>query len=101
MSHQDLSADGRFGPARYGLGPYYRRLADIKRSDEDVREDVERALFYDTWLNSDAIEVDVDAGVVVLTGKLTDYDEVRYAVEDAWEVDGVVGVLPRLEVQEG
>src|SRR5690606_4939964 len=87
-----------YGPARYGYGPYHDRLQRRRRSDEEIREDVEDTLFYDTWVDADRIEVLVEDGVVTLRGTLPSHDEVRYAVDDAWDVDGVRGVRSELEV---
>jgi hypothetical protein len=87
-----------YGPARYGYGPYHERLRRRRRSDEEIREDVEETLFYDTWVDADRIEVSVEEGVVTLRGTLPSYDEVRYAVDDAWDVDGVRGVRSELQV---
>jgi osmotically-inducible protein OsmY len=86
------------GPARYGLGPYHRRLLERRRPDDEVRHDVREALFYDTWVDADAISVEVRDGVVTLRGELPDHDEVRYATDDAWDVDGVRGVRTELTV---
>jgi hypothetical protein len=88
------------GPARYGYGPYHHRLRRRRRSAEDIRDDVEETLFYDTWIDADRIEVEVEDGVVTLRGTLASYDEVRYATDDAWEVDGVRGVRSELRVEE-
>lgn len=97
----ESQARGVYGPARYGLGPYYERLHRHKRSDEELREEVEEALFYDTWVDAEAIEVEVNDGVVTLRGDLPDYDEIRYATDDAWDVDGVRGVRSELRIREG
>lgn len=88
------------GPARYGYGPYHERLQRRRRSEDAIREDVEDILFYDTWVDADRIEVDVEDGIVTLRGTLCSYDEVRYASDDAWEVDGVRGVRSQLRVEE-
>lgn len=96
----DPLESGRYGPARYGLGPYYERLLRRRRTDEDLRDSVEAALFYDTWVNADAITVEVEDGVVTLRGELPSYDEVRFAADDAWDVDGVVGVRCELRVDD-
>jgi hypothetical protein len=89
------------GPARYGLGPYHDRLRRRRRSDEELRSDVEEALFYDTWIDSDAITVEVSEGVVTLRGELPSYDEIRFATDDAWDVEGVLGVRTELRVAQG
>jgi hypothetical protein len=86
------------GPARYGLGPYHRRLEKRRRPDDELKHDVEVALFYDTWVDAEAITVEVRDGVVSLRGELPDHDEVRYATDDAWDVDGVRGVRSELRV---
>lgn len=91
---------GVYGPARYGYGPYFERLKRRRRPDDEIRRDVEDALFYDTWVDADRIRVSVEDGVVTLSGTLASYDEVRYATDDAWDVDGVRGVIPRLAVDE-
>jgi hypothetical protein len=94
------SMAGIYGPSRYGLGPYHERLRTRRRPDDEVREDVEEALFYDTWVDADAITVEVNDGIVTLRGDLPDYEEIRYATDDAWDVDGVLGVRSQLKVRE-
>lgn len=89
-----------FGPARYGYGPYHERLRRRRRSDDEIRKDVEDALFYDTWVDADRISVEVRDGVVTLSGTLASFEEVRYANDDVWDVDGVRGVMSNLEVDE-
>jgi hypothetical protein len=86
------------GPARYGLGPYHRRLRQRRRPDDELRREVEEALFFDTWVDAEAIAVEVEDGVVTLTGTLPDFAEVRFATDDAWDVDGVRGVRTQLTV---
>ena len=88
-----------YGPARYGLGPYHQRLHTRRRPDDELKHEVEEALFYDTWVDAEAITVQVRDGVVTLTGELPDYAEMRYATDDAWDVDGVRGVHSRLHVR--
>ncbi|HEX7118507.1 MAG TPA: BON domain-containing protein [Longimicrobiales bacterium] len=87
------------GPARYGYGPYHHRLRRRRRSDDQIRSDVEETLFYDTWVDADRIHVDVEDGVVTLSGTLPSYDEIRFATDDAWDVDGVRGVRTELTVE--
>ena len=87
------------GPARYGLGPYHDRLRKRTRPDDELRSEVEEALFYDTWVDAEAIEVQVRDGIVTLRSELPDYGEVRYATDDAWDVDGVRGVRSELTVR--
>jgi hypothetical protein len=89
-----------YGPSRYGLGPYHERLRTRRREDGELREEVEEALFYDTWVDAEAIRVEVKEGIVTLSGELPSYDEIRYATDDAWDVDGVRGVRSELKVRE-
>jgi hypothetical protein len=90
-----------YGPGRYGLGPYHERLRKRRRPDDELKEEVEEALFYDTWVDAEAISVEVKDGVVTLKGELPSYEEIRYATDDAWDVDGVVGVRSELGIREG
>ncbi|HEX8694305.1 MAG TPA: BON domain-containing protein [Longimicrobium sp.] len=87
-----------YGPARYGLGPYYRRLQQRRRPDDELKQEVEEALFFDTWVDAESITVEVRDGIVTLRGELPDHEEVRYATDDAWDVDGVRGVRSELRV---
>lgn len=89
-----------YGPSRYGLGPYHERLRKRRRPDAELREEVDEALFYDTWVDAEAITVEVKDGVVTLRGELPSYEEIRYATDDAWDVDGVVGVRSELTVRD-
>ena len=75
--------------------------AAIRRSDDELRTEVEEALFYDTWVDAQRIAVEVADGVVTLRGSLPSYEEVRYATDDAWEIAGVRGVKSELVVEEG
>ena len=77
-------------------GPYAGR---VRRSDEDIKRDVESALFYDTWVNSNEINVEVKDGVVTLTGTVHAPVEKRSAEDDAWEVAGVRDVQNNLRIQ--
>jgi hypothetical protein len=92
---------GVYGPARYGMGPYYQRLMSRRRPDDELQEEVEEVLFYDSWVDAEAITVAVEDGVVTLHGTLPSYEEIRYAIDDAWDVDGVRGVRSELSIREG
>lgn len=90
---------GIYGPERYGLGPYHERLRTRRRPDAELKQEVEEALFYDTWVDSEAVQVDIKNGIVTLRGDLPDYEEIRYATDDVWDVDGVLGVRSELRVR--
>lgn len=68
-------------------------------SDEEVRGAVYRRMSADAWLDAGRIDVRVDDGVVTLTGEVDDYLKARYAWDDAWESDGVRGVVNNLTVR--
>jgi hypothetical protein len=68
-------------------------------SDEDLREEVREALFHDTWIEPDRIELEVQDGVVTLKGEVRDFMEARYAWDDVWDTPGVRGVVNQLTVR--
>jgi hypothetical protein len=70
------------------------------RSDEDIRRDVETALFYDEAVSSIGINVGVTNGSVTMDGKTTSDLAKRLAGEDAWTVPGVKNVQNNLTVEE-
>ena len=70
------------------------------RPDEDIKRDVETALFYDDAVSSLGIDVSVHDGVVTLNGTVSSELNKRLAEEDAWKVGGVRGVQNSLVVHE-
>jgi hypothetical protein len=85
--HEDEPWDER-AYLYYGGGP-----------DEQVERAVRARMYQDGWLDADAIQVDVRQGVVTLRGEVGDFMEARYAWDDAWETDGVRGVVNNLTVR--
>jgi hypothetical protein len=67
--------------------------------DDEVREAVYRRMEADAWLDPQRIGVAVEDGVVTLTGEVDDFLEARYAWDDAWEAEGVRGVVNNLAVR--
>jgi hypothetical protein len=67
--------------------------------DEDILDAVRRKLYEDVWVDIDRIDVEVEDGVVTLRGEVDDFMEARYAWDDAWETEGVRGVLNHLTVR--
>lgn len=67
--------------------------------DREILAMVRRRLFEDVWLDVDAIDVEVEDGIVTLSGEVDDYMEARYAWDDAWETEGVRGVVNHLAVR--
>jgi hypothetical protein len=68
-------------------------------SDAQILEAVRRRLYEDVWLDVERIDVEVEDGVVTLRGEVDDFLEVRYAWDDAWETEGVRGVVTQLTVR--
>lgn len=82
--------------ARFYYSRYGRHLAD-----QELRDAVRRSLYSDTALVPGRIRVEVDDAVVTLTGTVEDHLQARYAWDDAWETEGVRGVISELEVEAG
>jgi hypothetical protein len=78
---------------------HQHEYGDDELSDDEVRDAVYRRMSADAWLDPGRIEVKVEDGVVTLTGEVDDYMEARYAWDDAWEADGVRGVVNNLTVR--
>jgi hypothetical protein len=72
---------------------------DAGLDDREVRDAVRRRLYEDVWLGIDGIDVQVEDGIVTLRGEVDDWMEARYAWDDAWETEGVRGVVNRLSVR--
>lgn len=69
-----------------------------ERSDSDITASVKSTLSRDPTLGSAGIDVDTDDGVVTLKGKVIGQDEATKAVLLAREVEGVVSVDSKLEI---
>ncbi|HEU5430141.1 MAG TPA: BON domain-containing protein [Thermomicrobiales bacterium] len=80
----------------YDYGPYYGR--GNGRSDEDIRESIKNNMFWDSWVDSNKVNVGVDNGLVTLTGTVDSWREKRAAGDDAWDTPGVVDVDNDLKV---
>lgn len=76
-----------------------RELRSGTYGDDELRHAVRESLFRDTWLDAMRIQVEVRDGVVTLRGEVDDFMEARYAWDDAWETDGVRGVVNQLTVR--
>lgn len=79
----------------YYAGPYY---GTVTRTDEEIEADIETDLILDTWVDSDQVNVDVDAGIVTLTGTVDSLVEKRSAGDDAWDTLGVIDVNNNLTI---
>jgi CBS domain-containing protein len=67
------------------------------RPDAEIRAAVmDEVLSRALWLSPHAIDVDVDEGVVTLTGQLERHSEVTIALHMCRQMDGVVAVVDKL-----
>jgi hypothetical protein len=78
---------------------HQREYGGEEPGDDEVRDAVYRRMSADAWVDAERIEVQVEDGVVTLTGEVDDFMEARYAWDDAWEADGVRGVVNNLTVR--
>jgi hypothetical protein len=78
---------------------HQREYGDEEPGDDEVRDAVYRRMSADAWVDAERIEVQVEDGIVTLTGEVDDFMEARYAWDDAWEADGVRGVVNNLTVR--
>ena len=75
------------------------RSSDGTMGDEAIRDTILRELREDAATSALAIEVSVYRGIVTLTGRVDDIDDVESAEEVAGRVPGVVEVIEALEVE--
>jgi len=71
----------------------------LSRSDADILEDVHRELQWDTRIRGAGIGVEVDRGIVTLTGTVGSYAEKDAAEEAAHRVRGVQDVANDMAVK--
>lgn len=81
-------------------GPY-RGKGPARRTDEQIKAEVERMLTDDSWLDASNIQVSVQGGVVTLTGTVDSRDSKRRAEGLADGVSGVRDVQNNLQIQPG
>lgn len=93
--HPELNQRPERGP-RYG---YDIDDTDLEMGDDDILRAVRQRMYEDVWLDVDRIGVEVEDGVVTLTGEVDDFLEARYAWDDAWETMGVRGVVNHIRVR--
>ena len=69
------------------------------KTDEDIQRDIEDSLYWDTWVDSSKVQVEVQSGVVTLSGTVTNIVEKRAAGDDAWDTPGVIDVKNNICIQ--
>ena len=68
------------------------------KSDSQIQQDVLRELKWDHRVKETEIGVEVDSGIVTLTGDVSSYAKKMAAVEAAHRVSGVLDVANEIEV---
>jgi len=86
-------------PRQFYMGPWGPFPGRVRINDRTIKRDVETALFYDSWVNSSQVKVDVKGGIVTLTGTVGSSFEKRAAGDDAWAVPGVRDVRNNLQIR--
>ena len=88
------------GDWRPGRGYAGRGPKGYRRTDERIGEDVNDFLTEDAEVDATDIEVKVEDGVVILTGRVDDRRQKRVAEDLAERVSGVRDVHNQIRVQE-
>src|SRR5687767_1100126 len=71
----------------------------MKRTDAEIQQAVLRELKWDTRIHETEVGVEVDAGIVTLTGTVSDYGKRFVAQEAAHRVAGVLDVANDIQVK--
>ncbi|MDP9347950.1 MAG: BON domain-containing protein, partial [Gemmatimonadota bacterium] len=98
LRHPELDRPPTFHQNRWEYPRQYH-VRDEPPADAEIRQEVRARLYHDSWLDADTIDVQVEDGVVTLRGEVGDFLEARYAWDDAWETEGVRGVVNNLRVR--
>ncbi|MCL5264852.1 MAG: BON domain-containing protein [Chloroflexi bacterium] len=80
-------------------GPYRPEVQFPKRRDDEIERDIRDSLFWDAWVDSRKVTVQVEDGVVTLSGAVRAPLEKKAAEDDAWDASGVVDVKNRLRIK--
>ncbi|MBV9772807.1 MAG: BON domain-containing protein [Gemmatimonadetes bacterium] len=99
LRHPEYETPATYHQQRWEQPGRYEISGQEQMGDEEIQQEVRQRLYQDTWLQGDDIEVEVSDGVVTLRGEVGDFLEARYAWDDAWESEGVRGVINNLTVR--
>ena len=69
------------------------------KSDQQLKRDVESELTWSPFVDADKVQVTVRRGVVTLSGKVEDQDEIQSAIDNAYEA-GAKQVISKLTTEE-
>jgi hypothetical protein len=81
-------------PSHAGKGP-----KGYKRSDERIREDASEALFQDPQVDASNIELDVNDGIITLSGTVESRLAKRQAEDCVYHVSGVNDVINNIRIE--
>jgi len=84
----------------WGNEPYDSSNIPGRKSDEELKNNVDLNLKKNNNISSSRIEVYVNNSAVTLKGSVKTYEERRLAGQEAWNTSGVVKVLNDLQVLE-
>lgn len=71
----------------------------MTRTAEGIKKDVVDSLFWDTRIDASQVKVEVDGGIVTLSGSVPTFEARRAAEEDAWIIEGVDQVRNQVAVR--
>ena len=76
----------------------FQGRGNVELDDAEIRRRVWQNLMDDGFIDAGAMRIDVKDRVVTLRGEVADYMEARYAWDDAWDAEGVRGVISKLTI---
>lgn len=79
-------------------GPYGARPG-VERPDEDIRSEIISAMESDSWVDPSSIILQVENGIVELSGEVDSEEAKRAVSDDAWSIPGVVDVHNELLIE--
>lgn len=84
-----------------GIGMVIDRLMlrnYVERTDEELRGAVKRTLMRDIVVDAHPINIDANAGVITLSGRVASFSQKMAAESITWWTPGVTDVISHLEV---
>jgi osmotically-inducible protein OsmY len=77
---------------RYYAPLYGPCAAQAPPSDTELADEIKNKLVWDPWVDANRVQVEVNQGVVTLTGNVPSIFEKRAAGDDAWDTPGTLDV---------
>ncbi|TAK34090.1 MAG: BON domain-containing protein [Chloroflexota bacterium] len=96
---QEEPLEGETRPSEYYIPHEEFSGTPPRRSDQDIRRDIETALFYDDLVRSYEVQVAVQDGIVTLAGTVDSDTALTRALRDAKTVPGVRDIQNNLQVR--